>query len=161
MASAFVSYPAGDTPGASARAVATGPCVSPTYSNLGVSGEVVGEGVLGVRVLVEDDAAGDLVAEGLSDANERLGRVVGSLGRGADDLGTKRLEKHLLLERHLGGQRNDALVALDRAREGEADTRVAACGQCSPRSACLLVGSITTLWPGISTPVFSACSTMR
>lgn len=83
------------------------------------------ERVLGVRVLVEDDTAGDLVTELVGDADERLGGVVGSLGGRAHNLGTKRLEEHLLLERHLGRERDDTLVPLDRAGEREADTRVA------------------------------------
>lgn len=43
--------------------------------NLGVGAKVVGKGVVGVRVLVENHTAGDRVAEVLGNADVAVGRV--------------------------------------------------------------------------------------
>jgi hypothetical protein len=70
--------------------------------------------------------------------------------RGADNLSAEGTEHNLLLQAHLGGKGDDALVALDRTRESETNTSVAAWGvsKATTDDSCtgyILVGSITTL----------------
>lgn len=82
----------------------------------------MGDGVVGVGVLVEDDRVGDLGVQALGNSNMGLGGIPGSFGGGADNLGTKGLEDINLLLGHLLGQSNDGAVTLDSGSQSKTDT---------------------------------------
>ena len=81
--------------------------------------------VVHVRVLVGLEAAGDLLGEPVGDGVVALRRVVLDRGRRDHDLGAVGAQERDLLLAHLVRHDEDAAVALDRGRDGEADAGVA------------------------------------
>jgi hypothetical protein len=96
--------------------------------DLGAGGELVGEGVIGVAVLIEDVGVGEHLTEAPGDADVAIRGVPGGFGGGADDLGAEGLEGDLLLAAHLLGHGDDHAVAADGGGHGEADAGVTAGG---------------------------------
>jgi hypothetical protein len=86
--------------------------------------ELVGVGVVLVAVLVEDVGVGKLLLETSSNTDVRLGSVPSSLCRSTDDGSAKGTEDGNLFGRHLFGESNDGLVALDGTDESQTDTTI-------------------------------------
>lgn len=107
-----------------------GSSTSNQHVNLTVAGSVnllsgvivVSDGVVGVGVLVQDDRVGDLSVQAFGNPNVRLGGIPGSLGGGANNLGTQSLQNIDLLLRHLLGKGNDGAVTLDSGSQSKTDT---------------------------------------
>ena len=81
-----------------------------------------------VRVLVGLERARDLLGEPVRDRVVALGRVRRDRGRADDDLGAVGAQKRTLLLGNLVRHDEDAAVALERGRDGEADAGVPARG---------------------------------
>lgn len=75
--------------------------------------------------LIENDAAGNLPLQPLSNGNVTLGMVPGDVGR-THDLGPEGLEHVNFLVGHLLGHDDDATVAARGGGHGQADSGVAA-----------------------------------
>jgi hypothetical protein len=85
---------------------------------------VVRLGVRGIGVLVRLESAGNLLGEPVGDRVVALRRVRVDGRRGDDDLGAVRPEHRDLLLAHLVRHDEDAAVAAERRRHGEADAGV-------------------------------------
>ena len=96
--------------------------------DLRAGGAVVDLGVGQVGELVGPPGPGDLAGQAVGHAVVALGRVGRDRGRRDHDLGAVGLEQADLLAAHLVGQDEDAAVALDRRRHGQADAGVAGGG---------------------------------
>lgn len=107
-----------------------GSSTSNEHINLTVAGSVnllsgvivVGDGVVGVSVLVQDDRVGDLSVQTLGNSNVRLGGIPGSLSGGTNNLSAQSLQNIDLLLRHLLGKGNDGAVTLDSGSQSKTDT---------------------------------------
>ena len=96
--------------------------------DLRAGGAIVDLGIGQVGELVGPPGAGDLAGQAVGDAVVALGRVGRDGGRRDHDLGAVGLEQADLLAAHLVGQDEDAAIALDRGRQGQADAGVAGRG---------------------------------
>src|SRR6185312_16262895 len=87
---------------------------------LGAGRALVGRRVLGVPVLVGLEGAGDVAGESGGDAVIALGGLGEDVGGAQDDFGAIGSEEGLLLGRLLVGHHEDAAIALECRRDGEA-----------------------------------------
>ena len=92
---------------------------------LGAGRPLVGGRVLVVPVLVGLERARDVARQPGRDRVVALGRLGGDVGRAQDDLGAVRAQELLLLGGLLVGHHEDAAVALERGRDGQAVAGVA------------------------------------
>ena len=94
--------------------------------DLGSRRALVGQGVLHVPVLVGLEGARDVAREPRGDRVVALGRLGGHVGGAEHDLRAVGAQQRLLLGRLLVGHDEDAAVALERGRDGQAVAGVAA-----------------------------------
>lgn len=82
----------------------------------------MGDGVVGVGILVQDDRVGNLGVQALGNSNVRLGGIPGSLSGGTNDLSAQSLQDIDLLLGHLLGEGDDGAVTLDSGSQSKTDT---------------------------------------
>src|SRR3990170_913940 len=92
---------------------------------LWTSGPLVGSGVLGVRVLVGVEGAGDLAGQPAGDPVIRVGMVGQEVGGGDDDVGSVGAKKILFLDGNLVGNHTDDPIATNGSHHCQPDSGVA------------------------------------
>jgi len=89
---------------------------------------VMGNGVTGVVVLIEDDGVFHRVSDSLGDFNVRFRGVPGSFSGGSDDLGSQTLHDVNLFLGHLFGEGDDHVISLDGSSHAKTNTSVTGSG---------------------------------